>query len=160
MLTSRTLPRFIGVFLLSGFLTTAPAYATILEEYTRDELEQRARLIVVGRCTKVRAAWNLQRTLIFTYATYEVENTIKGAITTGEFLIVKAEGGTVGDITEWVVRGPYFQEGERALLYLRDVDEPGLFQLVGLSQGKLPVDHMPSSRYSSPLPRASPSPSE
>ena len=112
--------------------------ATNQEMVTLQTLTQRAEMIVVGRCTAIKSAWNAKRTLISTYVSYEVEETIKGGVGDQQ-IVVKTLGGTVGSITQMVVDGPTFEVGERALLFLTASDEPATFRIQGLRQGKLKI---------------------
>ena len=112
--------------------------ATNQEMATLQILTQRAEMIVVGRCTAIKSAWNGKRTLISTYVSYDVEETIKGGVRDQQ-IVVKTLGGTVGSITQMVVDGPTFEVGERALLFLTASDEPATFRIQGLRRGKLKI---------------------
>ncbi len=112
--------------------------ATNQEMATLQTLTQRAEMIVVGRCTAIKSAWNAERTLISTYVSYDVEETIKGGVGDQQ-IVVKTLGGTVGSITQMVVDGPTFEVGERALLFLTASDEPATFRIQGLPRGKLRI---------------------
>ncbi len=112
--------------------------ATNQEMANLQNLTQRAEMIVVGRCTAIKSTWNAKRTLISTYVSYDVEETIKGG-SRDQQIVVKTLGGTVGSITQMVVDGPTFEVGERALLFLTASDEPATFRIQGLRRGKLKI---------------------
>ena len=101
-------------------------------------LTQGAEIIVVGRCTAIRSAWNAKRTRISTYISYEVEENIKGGLRDQQ-IVVTTLGGTVGSITQMMVDGPTFEVGERSLLFLTASDEPATFRIQGLRRGKLRI---------------------
>ena len=101
----------------------------------RRALARQARVIAVARCTAVRSSWNAERTLISTYATYEVEEAVTGAAP-GDHVLVKALGGTVGSLSQFVVDGPRFEVGSRDVLFLVAADEPGALRTVGLGRGQ------------------------
>ena len=112
--------------------------ATNQELANLQTLTQRAEMIMVGRCTAIKSAWNAERTRISTYVSYDVEETIKGGVGDQQ-IVVKTLGGTVGSITQMVVDGPTFEVGERALLFLTASDEPATFRIQGLRRGKLKI---------------------
>ncbi len=112
--------------------------ATNQEMANLQTLTQRAEMIVVGRCTAIKSAWNGKRTLISTYVSYDVEETIKGGLRDQQ-IVVKALGGTVGSITQMIVDGPTFEVGEQVLLFLTASDEPASFRIQGLRRGKLRI---------------------
>ncbi len=103
-----------------------------------ETLASRSQVVAVGRCAEVRSAWNEKRTLIHTWATYEIEQAVP-EIKVHDGIVVKALGGTVGTITQVVLDGPQFAVGDRDLLFLVPSDEAGAYQLFGLGQGKVPV---------------------
>lgn len=115
------------------------AHATSLLPVSLDELAAEATVVAVGRCAEVRAEWNADRTLIYTRATFEIERSVPER-PVGDRLVVRALGGTVGPISQAVVDGPRFAVGERDLLLLGDADdEPGVYRILGLSHGKIPI---------------------
>jgi hypothetical protein len=109
-----------------------------------ERLTQHAQVIVVGRCTAIRSSWNAPGTQISTYATYDVEDAVKGA-TPGPHLVVKALGGTVGNISQMVVDGARFDVGARDVLFLVESDEPGALHIFGLGLGQWRVSTHPES---------------
>jgi len=112
--------------------------ATNQELADLQKLTQRAEIIVVGRCTAIQSAWNAKRTLISTYVSYDVEETLKEGLWDKQ-IVVKTLGGTVGSITQMIVDGPTFEVGERALLFLTASDEPATFRIQGVRRGKLRI---------------------
>ena len=132
-------------FLLLTFVWVSVAQATWLQKLDRDQLVHQSKAILVGRCVDIQTNWNAKRTLIFTRATYRIEQAIKG-VSQKRDVVVKALGGTVGTISQAVVDGPRFGVGSRDLLFLtNDREEPNLFRLVGLTQGKLSVQTDPAT---------------
>ncbi len=116
----------------------SPLLAGCFEKFNRLQLSEKAKVIVVGQCTDIKYGWNEKKTLISTYATYQTDQAVKGALDQQE-VVVKSLGGTVGRITQTTVGGPQFSVGERNLLFLTDSDEPNAFRLVGLNQGKVDI---------------------
>ncbi len=132
----------IAVFGLGVLFAMSPwageLRATNQELADLQKLTQRAEIIVVGRCTAIKSAWNAKRTLISTYVSYDVEETIKGDLR-DQPIVIKTLGGTVGSITQMMVGGPTFEVRERALLFLTASDEPATFRIQGLPRGKLRI---------------------
>ncbi len=108
------------------------------------DLAGRVPLIVAGRCTSVRSAWNDEKTLITTTTTYDVERVVKGDLERKKDLVVRQVGGSVGNITQRLVGGPRFEVGERSLLFLRP-DASGELRIYGLGLGKRRIDRDPAS---------------
>jgi hypothetical protein len=132
-----------------GMIAAAIAFpsivgATQLLPVDLEDMSGRASLVAVGRCTDLRSAWNAERTIIHTWATYELDRAIPDR-RPREQIEVKVLGGTVGNITQTVVGGPVFVVGRRDLLFLTDSDEPGVFRLCGLTQGKVPIIANPAT---------------
>lgn len=133
-----TLTRMFSLAAVPFTLSVGLAHATSLSPMELDDLAAAAKVVVVGRCAEVRSAWNAEHTLIHTWATYEIERSVPER-PARDRLTLRALGGTVGPITQAVVDGPRFVVGERDLLFLGDSDEPGVYRLLGLTQGKMPL---------------------
>jgi len=110
---------------------------------TEAELAERAELIVVGTVTRMESKWTWHKLfntdLIVTDVWISPAEYRKGFLDKQE-LIVRIDGGVVGDIGQWVEDEPEFKVGEKVLLYLRRSSEEGIFEVVGLSQGKATID--------------------
>ncbi len=133
-----TLTRIRSLAAVALAMSVGLAHATSLAPMELDDLAAAAEVVAVGRCVEVRSAWNAEGTLIHTWATYEVERSVPER-PARDRLTLRALGGTVGPITQAVVDGPRFVVGERDLLFLGDSDEPGVYRLLGLTQGKMPL---------------------
>jgi hypothetical protein len=60
-------------------------------------------------------------------------------LVTGALLVVRTQGGTIGDTTVWVEDEPTFSVGERVVLFLTAV-YGGKYICTNLEQGAVPVD--------------------
>ena len=141
--------RDIFLLLLPALLWCAPdLYATQLQDIETPELVKRAQAIVVGRCEKTESRWNAGHRLISTYATYTVDQAVKGlSKPKKDHIVLKTLGGTVGTIGQMVVGGPTFKPGDHDILFLVTSDEPDVYTLVGaMGQGKMKVHIDPKTK--------------
>src|SRR3989344_128534 len=106
---------------------------------TKEELSHKSSVVIVGKNIGVNAVWNKKDRLIFTESTYDVEQKIKGAVSTKQKIKIKTLGGTVGRITQTAVDGPQMRFGSRDILFLEPSGELGSYKIVGFNQGKLPI---------------------
>ena len=95
---------------------SVPANAATVEAMTLEEMAQRADFIFVGRAVDSRADWNVQRTRIYTYTTFQVERFIKGG-SGEEQVTLRLWGGQLGPILSIVPGTPQFAPGEEVLLF-------------------------------------------
>jgi hypothetical protein len=102
----------IVVSIVAGAL---PANATTVEAMTLQEMAQRADFIFVGRAVDSHADWNIQRTRIYTYTTFQVDRFIKGA--GGDEVTIRLWGGQLGPMRAIVPGTPSFVPGEEVLLF-------------------------------------------
>jgi hypothetical protein len=105
---------------------------------TTQELTDSAEVIVVGVVMETKPEWNADQSLILTRITVRIEETIKGNV--GNMLELEHIGGEIGNIGLRTSNQPSFSDGENVILFLRTVKNgkksDGLFELVGMSQGK------------------------
>ncbi len=128
--------RIARVFFL--VLCTLAASATTIVPMSVEELTHAASHVLEAHATRSWTSWNAQHTLIYTYTTFQVTRTLKGAA--GDSVTVKQVGGSAGGYTQKVSGVRQFQSGEDALLFLRpSVDADGTLVVVGLMQGNFRV---------------------
>lgn len=128
------------VALLSGCAANAPATLNIdlsggapsMEKIEFADLVRGADRIVVGEVVSAESAWNAEKTAIFTTVRLRVSEAAKGS-KPGDILL-RVEGGQVGDIAQAVSGGLSFVQGEQVVLFLKEQ-----FVLCGL-QGVYPVE--------------------
>jgi len=99
---------------------SVPVNAATVEAMTLEEMAQRADFIFVGRAVDSRADWNVQRTRIYTYTTFEVERFVKGGAGGGpgeEQVTLRLWGGDLGPMRSIVPGTPQFAPGEEVLLF-------------------------------------------
>ena len=107
----------LAVVLLTASVS---ANAATVEAMTLEEMAQRADFIFVGRAVDSRADWNVQRTRIYTYTTFQVKRFIKGGTGGGsgeEQVTLRLWGGELGPMRSIVPGTPQFASGEEVLLF-------------------------------------------
>lgn len=119
-------------------LLAAAASATTVVPMSVEELTRAASEVIEAHAVRSWTSWNAQHTLIYTYTTFEVTKSLKGA--TAESVTVKQVGGSADGYTQKVSGVRQFQDGEDTLLFLRpSVARDGTLVVVGLMQGNFRV---------------------
>jgi hypothetical protein len=115
----------------------APACATTLIRAGLEDLVESNATIVVGEVRDVRSYWNQEGSFILTDVRVTVHDVLKGDPRARE-LKVTLLGGTVGDLTTLIVGGPELIPGGSYVLFLDQLNLPGVRGVRGvrnLSQG-------------------------
>ena len=128
----------------------------LLEEYTLEDLSKNSDVIVMGTVKEILPSkWNSADgkrpdkvvefgpyDLIYTDIIISVDKYVKNPLSSEE-VIVRVEGGKVGNDTMAVEDEPSFKTGEKVLLYLTEDTSPGTkdtgpehFKVTGYMQGK------------------------
>jgi hypothetical protein len=138
---SLTAPLALAAALTSGM--AFEARATVVVPLTIEAMTARADVVCVGVVLSQRAAWNVERTRIYTTTEVRVERTLKGKRALGDVLTVRQLGGVVDGISQVVPGNARLTPGETAVLFL-DADEALPFHyVVGMAQGKFTVQPAP-----------------
>jgi hypothetical protein len=117
-------------------LLAAAASATIITFETLDDMARRVPVIVRGRVARSVAAWDADRSRIWTWTELVVTDSLKGEVK--GVVLVKQPGGEVGPMGQAVAGAAKFREGEECVLFLEGAPgEPGTFSVSGLSAGKV-----------------------
>ncbi|HXG67445.1 MAG TPA: putative Ig domain-containing protein, partial [Blastocatellia bacterium] len=106
---------FVFFFLL--FSAAGIASATTVIVPSDDDMIIGARAIIRGKVLSVGSALDAQQGRIFTYITVRVQEVYKGEVRARK-IVLKQEGGQVGERGSVVFGTPQFTPGERVLLYL------------------------------------------
>ncbi len=118
---------------------TASSVSALMLEKNLNELTDEANYIVVGNVKEVKSAWDDNKTNIYTNVTIGIEKVVKGKKIERE-VIVKIQGGEVGDLKQWVEGEPEFVSGEKVLLFLSREDKGKGFILKSRFQGKYTIE--------------------
>ena len=95
------------------------AASGLMVDVTLSDLTSGADAIVIGTIDTVESHWNADHTNIETSATVTVSEVLKGDVPQGQ-IILKALGGTVDGIEQWVEDEPIFIPGLTAGMFLRE----------------------------------------
>jgi hypothetical protein len=136
-----------------GLLLLGSAASGLMIKVPLSALTAGAETIVLGRVVEVRCSWSLDNSLIVTLTTIEVQESMKGGLSSRR-LAVQTEGGRVGDLALAVSDEPVFVAGETVLLFLKPLPErfsgansvltltspEPVFRMQEKAQGKYSVD--------------------
>jgi hypothetical protein len=118
-----------------------PAGATTLIRAGLDDLVAGNRAVVVGEVVDAKSYWNKDHTFILTDVRFALDDVLKGDVR-GRELKVTILGGRVGDLTTLIVGGPELVPGNSYVLFLNEVNLPGVERALtirDLSQGAFDV---------------------
>lgn len=107
--------------------------ATTIVPLTDDDLAASSLVIVEGRCQRLRAEWNEDRTWIHTLVTFKVTKVIKGDLQPG-IIELRQFGGQLPDGATIIWGAPYWQKGWEMLLFLNP-ETDGTLRVAHLSLG-------------------------
>ena len=140
---SRLLNRhtIIGFFILTLGLSLLCSYsaATTILPVTFDESVSKAEQIFIGWVEEIRSEFNDDETQIYTYATFQVLETIEGTEPQDSAYTIRLTGGQVGDKHLVIVGMPEFEIGEMVLLFVH-LNNRAMCPIVGWSQGYYRID--------------------
>ena len=136
---SANLARQCFLVLLLGALLSA----TTVIPMSIEELTSAADVVVRAHATEAWSTWNPERTLIYTYTRFRVEETHKGRASA--VITVKQLGGSAEGYTQRVAGVRAWSPGDSAVLFLRPSEaRDGTFVVVGLMQGDFRIHYSPS----------------
>lgn len=127
------------VFVLGIYFLNFPkSYATRELQESNLDVAKRSEAIVVARCISSESKWNDEGTLIFTYVTFKIEDTVEGE-NLDELLTLRLIGGQVGDIVQTVPDLPKFNEDGEVILFLGQKNKDGYPTLSSMKNGTLQI---------------------
>ena len=129
------------VALLAGCAANGPVALSVdlvggapsMEKIAFADLVSGADRIVVGEVVSAESAWNAERTSIFTTVRLRVTESAKGSRPAE--VLLRVEGGQVGDIAQSVSGGLSFARGDQVVLFLKAQSVLGGLQGVYPVQG-------------------------
>ncbi|MEW6325397.1 MAG: hypothetical protein AB1515_08445 [Nitrospirota bacterium] len=138
------LRRTIVSSLLAVFLIVfaAAAQAAVMPAKSLNELVHDADVICTCSVLEQHSQWDPEQNMIITIVTLQVEERLKGG--GGDQIQVEALGGIVGDKGLKVTGAPVFEQGERAVLFLKSAGE-NRHHVVGWAQGKFTIRTDPTT---------------
>lgn len=132
-------------------IATPSAQAAIAQAASFDEKVDNAAAIILGKCVKTEARFDPTGRWIVTYATFAVEQSMKGNAA-GELTIV-TPGGVVNGIHQETIGVPVFRAGEEHVVFLRNTRlgptplyfDQGTYNVVAGDRGEKLIVPMPSN---------------
>jgi len=110
--------KLLTATLLTALLSALSAHATVVQAVTFDDKVGNADAIVLGTCTATRAEWDPAHRWILTYATFNVEQSVKG--TPVRELTVVTPGGTLDGLHQSSVGITPFDKGDERVLFVKN----------------------------------------
>jgi hypothetical protein len=132
---------FCFIVIFSGFYFSSFAQLGSAEI---KNLSEKSDVILTGKVTQQTSSWNENRTRIFTNASIQVEEYIKGN-NRGNSITVTYLGGEVGDFGEMYSHMPRFENNEEVLLFLKMDSKNTSFKVVNGEEGKVSVTTDPKT---------------
>ena len=131
------------LFVFIGLTISATVtLAAVMPARSLEELANEATDICVCRVVEQQSQWDAEQNMIVTIVTLQAEERLKGS--GGDQLQVEALGGIVGDKGLKVTGAPVFEQGERAVLFLKAADNDR-HHVVGWAQGKFTIRTDPNT---------------
>ena len=121
--------------ILGGLLFSSLAQDRSLEI---KKLSKGADVILTGKVTKQNSSWNENKTRIFTKATLQVDEYLKGN-NSGNSIEVTYPGGEVGDVGELYTHMPRFTNDEEVLVFLKKDQKSKGYKVFNGEDGKISV---------------------
>jgi len=121
------------LLLLSGFHFSSFAQFSSSEI---KNLTNGADIILTGKVTQQTSSWNENKTRIYTKATIQVNEYIKGN-NTQSTVTVNYLGGEVGEIGEMYSHMPSFEDNEEVLVFLKKDEKNTDYKVFSGEEGKI-----------------------
>lgn len=149
MTTNNRVASLVATLLIA--LAVPAADAAIAQAATFDEKVDNSAAIILGKCMKTEARFDPTGRWIVTYATFTVEQSLKGD-STGQLTIV-TPGGSVNGIHQETIGVPIFQAGDEHVVFLRNTRlgasplyyDQGTYNVAPGEHGEKVVVPMPSN---------------
>ena len=131
-----TIMRLLCVLIIvGGFFSAAFAQLTSSDV---ERMSKNADIIITGKVTQQSSSWNESNTRIYTQATIQVEEYLKGN-SNGNSLNVIYPGGEVGDVGEMYSHMPRFVDQEEVLVFLQKDQSKSDYKVLYGEEGKISI---------------------
>ena len=117
---NRSKPLFVAAALATMLAGPRAADASLARAATFDQKVDNAAAIVLGKVKSTRSAMDPTGRFVVTYATFDVEKTMKGSAP--QELTVVLPGGTVGNVHQETIGIPEFRTGDEHVLFTRNTE--------------------------------------
>jgi hypothetical protein len=102
------------------------------------KLSNKADVILTGKVTQKESNWNESKTRIYTKATVEVDEVLKGN-NNQNYVEIMYPGGEVGDVGELYTHMPKFDKDEEVLVFLKKDKRNDTYKVLNGESGKMTV---------------------
>jgi hypothetical protein len=129
------------VYLIFSFLLLSSFGASSLSQTIHSEikaLSKGADVILTGKVVKQKSSWDENKTRIFTKATLQVNEYLKGN-NSDKALEVIYPGGEVGEVGELYTHMPKFVNDEEVLVFLKKDNKNASYKVLNGEDGKITV---------------------
>lgn len=140
-MATRSIFMFLFFLFLSGLY---PVYFAQQMAVELKDLSKGADLILTGKVTKQTSSWNEDNTRIYTEATIQVEEYLKGNSNESS-VVVKYLGGEVGDVGELYSHMPRFDNDEEVLVFLTRDKQSSNYKVFNGQDGKINIIEDPGT---------------
>jgi len=110
--------KLLTATLFTALFSAVSARATVVQSVSFDDKVGNADAIVLGTCTTTRAEWDPSHRWILTYASFQVEQSVKGA--PARELTVVTPGGSLDGIHQSSVGITPFDKGDERVLFVKN----------------------------------------
>jgi len=124
---------FLLAILVSGSLSIS--FSQQMEAKLK-QLTTNADIIVTGKISSNKSSWNNNKTRIFTEATLNIDEYLKGN-NNGSSVVITYPGGEVNGVGELYTHMPNFEDNENVLVFLKK-DEKG-YKVFDGEEGKIRI---------------------
>ena len=121
--------------LISAF--TISAFAQSDSEVIK-KLSKKADIILTGKVTQKESSWNESKTRIYTKATVQVDELLKGN-GSQNYVEIMYPGGEVGDVGELYTHMPKFDKDEEVLVFLKKDNKKEIYKVLDGEVGKISI---------------------
>jgi hypothetical protein len=95
-------------------------------------------IIITGKVAKQKSSWNSDKTRIYTEATVQVDQYLKGN-NQANTVVVNYPGGEVGDVGELYTHMPKFSNNEDVLVFLKKDKKSNSYAVFDGENGKIKI---------------------
>lgn len=108
------------------------------DSFVIKKLSKKADVILTGKVTKKESSWNTAKTRIYTKATVQVDELLKGN-NSQNYVEIIYPGGEVGDVGELYTHMPKFDKDEEVLVFLKQDKKTSAYKVLNGEAGKITV---------------------
>lgn len=126
---------FCFLILVSGFFFSCFAQVSSTDV---KNMSEKADIIITGKVTQQTSSWNEDNSRIYTSATIQVEEYLKGNDSESS-VVVRYLGGEVGEVGELYSHMPRFEDREEVLVFLTRDEQNSNYKVFNGSDGKINV---------------------